>query len=234
MKHIPRFFTDNSLDFGEVINLSPAQIHHAFSVLRLSEHDVIHVFNERFGEWIAHVNNSKKGTVICDNIWAKPRTEKGPRLACCLINPNRFSMVLEKATELGVREIIPVISQFSQHRTINKDKCMQTIISAAEQCRRLTIPKLAEVISLTDFINHFPKDCTLLIGDTDDKSRQLQEVIVENCIFFVGPEGGFSDAERQIFSHNDSSIKKFYFGNNILRAETAAIAFLSNWVANYT
>lgn len=232
MKHIPRFFTDDSLDFGEVVNLSLAQIHHAFSVLRLSEHDVIHMFNEKSGEWAAHVNNRQKGTVICDNFLIKPRVENGPRLACCLINPNRFSMVLEKATELGVREIIPVISQFSQHRTVNKDKCMQTIISAAEQCCRLSIPKLSDVTLFADFIEHFPEDCTLLVGDTSEDSKQLREIITENCVFLVGPEGGFSDTERQMLFQHDF-IQKFCFGNNILRAETAAISFLSCWTERY-
>lgn len=232
MKHIPRFYVDAFLDVGNAVTLSTAQMHHAFSVLRVSEGDVVHVFNENFGEWQAHVSNRKKGSVVCDNLLIKPKIEKGPCLACCIINPNRFSMVLEKATELGVTEIIPIISQFSQYRTLNKDKCMQTIISAVEQSCRLSIPNLSDVVHLSDFIEKFPQNSTLLIGDTSGNPKQLRDVISENCAFLVGPEGGFSEEERQMFYRYDF-IKKFRFGNNILRSETATIAFLSSWVERY-
>lgn len=233
MKHIPRFYVDEALEKGDVVKLSIAQMHHAFSVLRMTEGDVLHLFNEEFGEWLARVDNRKNGLVVCDELLVEPREEKGPRLACCLINPSRFSMVLEKSTELGVCEIIPIVSQFSQYRTINKDKCIQTLISAAEQSCRLSIPKLFDIVSLADFIKNFPPKDTLLVGDTSANSKRLREVMAENCTFLVGPEGGFSEAEREIFSSCEL-IKTFYFGNNILRAETAAISFLSSWVEKFT
>lgn len=232
MRHIPRFYVDTLLDVGSVVTLSAAQMHHAFSVLRISDGDVVHIFNEKFGEWQAHVSNRKKGFVICDNILIKPKIEKGPCLACCIINPNRFSMILEKATELGVIEIIPIISQFSQYRTLNRDKCMQTIISAVEQSCRLSIPNLGNVVPLSAFIENFPQNRTLLVGDTSGNPKQLRDIISENCTFLVGPEGGFSEEERQIFSRHNF-IKNFRFGNNILRSETATTAFLSSWVEKY-
>ena len=90
------------------------------------------------------------------------------------------------------------------------------------------MPKLNEVISLSDFLQNFSNDKTLLIGDTVDNQKSLKDVVDTNSVFLIGPEGGFSDIERNMFSQYDF-IKTFHYGNNVLRAETATIAFLACW-----
>ena len=226
MKHIPRFYIEEALSQNKKIILSDSQQHHAFTVLRLSNNDVLHVFNDTYGEWSAHVAERK--AIICDNLLINPRKENGGSIAICLIHPSKFSFVLEKCTELGVTEIIPIISQYSQYKTINYEKCMQTILSACEQCCRLSFPKLSNVISLPDFLKSFPNDRSLLIGDTIDNPNTVKDVVDSNSVFLIGPEGGFSETERTLFNQYDF-IKTFHYGNNVLRSETAAIAFLSCW-----
>lgn len=229
MKHIPRFHVKGELSKGREIGLSRIQLHHALAVLRLSDNDELRVFNDKFGEWRAHINNRKKGTVVCDNLIISPRNEDGPTLVCSLIHPNKFAIILEKATELGVQKIVPVISQYSQYRTINKDRCVQIILSACEQCCRLSVPYLTDVVSLSDFLDNFPSGYTLLVGDTQGSPNKLKNAISKESIFLVGPEGGFSDDERQLL-HRCEFVKTFHFGTNVLRSETAAIAFLGCWI----
>lgn len=232
MKHIPRFYTDDELSSGRRVVLSSAQTHHASAVLRLSDGDELHVFNDKFGEWRAHMDNRKKGVVVCDELLIPPREESGPVLACCLINPSKFSLVLEKTTELGASEIIPIVSQYTQYRSINKDRCMQTILSACEQSCRLSVPHLSDAVPLPDFLKHFPADHDLLVGDTLHNPKNLRDVISEKSIFLIGPEGGFSPEERNLFSRY-SFVKTFRFGQNILRTETAAAVFLGCWIGLY-
>lgn len=232
MKHIPRFYVDGELSIGHRAVLSATQMHHASAVLRLSDGDELHVFNNKSGEWRAHIDNRKKGVAVCDELLIPPREESGPVLACCLIHPSKFSLVLEKTTELGVSEIIPIISQYTQYRRINKDKCMQTVLSACEQSCRLSVPHLSDVVPLPDFLEHFPADRDLLVGDTQHNPKNLRCVISEKSIFLVGPEGGFSPEERTLFSRY-SFVKTFQFGRNILRTETAAVVFLGCWTGQY-
>ena len=227
MKHIPRFWVDSQLGINEKIVLTDDQKQHIFAVLRLSIGASVRIFNSQYGEWDAVILD--KNTVLCKIKLINPTSENGPILALSIINPNRFGYALEKVTELGVSHIIPVISQFTQYQKINHDKCTKIIIQGCEQSGRLSIPKLENPYSLRAFLEKYNNhEQTILVGENQNAKILLKDCIKENSIFLIGPEGGFSDEEKKLFTQYNSVIP-FSFGKSILRSETAAVSFSAFW-----
>lgn len=230
MKHIPRFYFEPMIKEGRGLKLSVEQLHHVSKVLRIPTGGCVHVFNDIDGEWLCELG--KNGIVVPEKLIRSPLTEPGPNVACALINPHKFSIMLEKITELGVKEITPIITEYTQYQDFNFDKMKKIVIQACEQSRRLSIPVINKVMHLNDFLENFPRSSTLMVGNENERSKTLKESLEEQCTFLVGPEGGFSEAETKLFSRYDF-VKQFYFGQNILRSETAAIAFVSSWMFWY-
>ncbi len=232
MRHIPRFFFSDEIRPNIFITLSAEQIHHACKVLRLKKGDEIHIFNSQNGEWRCFISNIKNNEICVKELMKFPINELGPSIACALINPNKFFFMLEKITELGVMNIIPLITDFTQYRHFNLKKAEQIIIQACEQSRRLSIPKLHKILSLKEFIDNFDNN-RLLVGLERDSSYKLENYLDFKCTFLIGPEGGFSEKEISMFKAYNC-ISTFHFGHNILRSETAAIAFVSSWFFKYS
>jgi 16S rRNA (uracil1498-N3)-methyltransferase len=228
MKHIPRFYKDADLGENRKALLSPDQTHHAANVLRLAKGDSVRVFNSRCGEWNCEISDPKKGCVEIMSLFRKNEAEEGPIIACSLINPKRFDFFLEKATELGVGEIIPIVSAYTQYREFNVQKAEQKIILACEQCGRLSVPELSEVTKIGDFLEKYNSDYQILVGDNKHYNINLFNIIAKKSIFLIGPEGGFSTEEYNLFD-TCKNVSKFRLGSNVLRTETAAVAFASLW-----
>jgi 16S rRNA (uracil1498-N3)-methyltransferase len=228
MKHIPRFYLETDLVEGKEVFLSPNQMRHAGNVLRLIAGDIVRVFNPQCGEWNCEISDIKKRSLKCVSLLKKAKEEKnGSVIACSLINPKRFDFFLEKATELGAGEIIPVVSRYSQYKSLNLEKSKQKIIQACEQSRRISIPVLRGIMAIEDFFQKY-SDHKILVGDERFSGSKLEDILEEKSIFLVGPEGGFSDDECNLFD-TKKNIYRFSFGTNILRSETAAIAFAAIW-----
>ncbi len=232
MRHIPRFFVENEILPGDDTQISSEQMFHANKVLRLKENDCVRIFNNISGEWDCAIKNVKKNLVTPQKLIQEPRVEIGPSIACSLINPNKFSIMIEKITELGVQNIYPIVTDYTQYKTINKQKVNQVIVQACEQSRRLTVPKLHEVVKLEDFLNNLSENQKILVGVEKEHATKMAHCVKKDAIFIVGPEGGFSDREIRVFE-DFAEADLAYFGRNILRSETAAIAFISLWVAKY-
>lgn len=232
MKHIPRFFIKDEIFKNKEIFLSPEQMHHAADVLRLKENDKIFVFNELYGEWLCLIKNIKKNIIVPINQTKILKKELGPSIACALINPNKFSIMLEKVTELGVQDIYPIITEFTQYRSFNEKKFEKVIIQACEQSKRISIPKIHKITTLEKFLNSFDSNQKLLVGTEQENTIRIIDCLSQKCIFLVGPEGGFSDKEISMLSEQ-KFVNQFHFGQNILRSETAAIAFIAAWASKY-
>jgi 16S rRNA (uracil1498-N3)-methyltransferase len=230
MKHIPRLYVNAELQKEIDVFINDAQLHHVANVLRFKEGDIIRIFNETFGEWNCEIVDLKKQRVKCLSLFKEPETddEIGPVLAISLINQNRMSILLEKVTELGVSEIVTVISKYTQYRTFNKEKYKRIIKGACEQSARTSIPKLTDPVKLSDFLENYNFDCKLVVADEYTSVKKSQSLFSKKCVLLVGPEGGFSDEERFLFDQYPF-IEKISLGNNILRSETAAIALVSIW-----
>ncbi len=232
MKHIPRFFITDEVSLNSDAQISSEQMFHATKVLRLKEGDKVRIFNNISGEWECSIKNIKKNIITPEKLIREPREEPGPSIACALINPNKFSILIEKITELGVQNIYPIITDYTQHKTFNKQKVSQIIVQACEQSGRLTIPQIHEVVKLKDFLGNLSKNQKLLVGVEKVNTTKIMHCLEKDVVFLVGPEGGFSSQEIEHFNRADS-VNSFYFGRNILRSETAAIAFISLWVSKY-
>lgn len=240
-KHIPRFYLRDEQEAEEevILQISVDQMHHAARVLRLKVEDEVWIFNEYIGEWSCKINDVKKCLVKCIKQIRSARAEKPKKLftiAFSLINPSRMSFLIEKITELGVNEIIPVISQYTQKKRFNRKKAEQVAIEACEQTGRVKPPKLCEVMTLEAFLLDFVKEVEsnggsrkLFVADEicRDCSTTTPFLAVKDPAFLVGPEGGFSDAERDLFDKYSNHIQRISLGPNILRSETAAIAISS-------
>lgn len=232
MKHIPRFYVPNEIFNRTDSQISSQQMFHASKVLRLKEGDRVRIFNNISGEWECEIKNIKKNIVIPLKLIREPQEEPGPSIACALINPTKFSIMIEKITELGIQNIYPIITDYTQYKNFNRQKIEQIIVQACEQSKRLTIPVIRDVNNLENFLGKFPKNQRLLVGiEKKDATSNIQS-LERNDMFLVGPEGGFSDREIDMFN-DEVSVSTFYFGRNILRSETAAIAFTSFWIAKY-
>lgn len=232
MKHVPRFFIDSKIAADIDQFLSPAQMFHATKVLRLSEGDNVNIFNDTSGEWRCSITNIKKNIITPLELIREPQDEPGPSIACALINPNRFSIMIEKITELGVQNIYPIISDHTQYKSFNKQKVKQIVIQACEQSKRLTIPKIHEITKLREFLDKFSSGQKVFVGVEIENTTRMIHCLDKESVFLVGPEGGFSSDELELFESR-VGVKAFHFGHNILRSETAAIAFVSGWVALY-
>ncbi|MDR3155575.1 MAG: 16S rRNA (uracil(1498)-N(3))-methyltransferase [Holosporaceae bacterium] len=236
MKHIPRFYIDSAiLQPGAMVSIGLQRMHHATRVLRLSVGDSVRLFHENYGEWNCSISNVKTCSVTClQQIKFTENEVRSAIIACAIIHPTRMCMLLEKVTELGASAIIPLISQYTQYHTLNIRKAVQIICSACEQCGRIKIPQLHEIVTLEEFLQTYDTKYgkyQLIFGDESlTCSVKMCDLLKQKKnVFLIGPEGGFSSLERRmILSYNFASGAKI--GSNILRSETAAMAFMSAWL----
>lgn len=149
---MPRFYVVHELFAGMEVALDNRQMHHTVHVLRLGINDDLMLFNERSGEWLCKIIAGKKSLVKCMHRIREAEEENGPILVVSLINPAKMSLLLEKTTELGVAEIIPVISQYTQFRKFNLEKARSIVVGASEQSRRMTIPFLRDPLDLKNLV----------------------------------------------------------------------------------
>lgn len=229
LKRIPRLYVEKEIKNNTFLPLDFYQSHYLTRVLRLQKGQGIRVFNEDSGEWLAILKeiNRKNGVVI----EAREFLQKSPLmiekwLAFSLIKPHGLSFLLEKGTELGVTHFQPLRTEYSQKIELNPERFYKQVVAASQQCERLNIPKILPCQSFDNFLGTLP-----LISWHVGVERQEQTTFYKNppigCI--VGPEGGWS--EKEIITLMDhEAIRKVSLGPYILRAETAAIALLAQFL----
>jgi len=225
-----RLYVATPLLTGALISLDEARAHYVRHVMRRGEGDKIAAFNAESGEWEATLRMHGKRDVqlsIGRQI-AEPRVSPDIWLAFATIK-NKNELVVEKATELGARELHPIITQHSVVKNINMEKLEAHAIEAAEQCERHDVPAITAHKNLANFLGDFPKDRVLLYGDESGKGKPLPELLPElkdkKLAILIGPEGGFSADEHYILKSVEFA-RGFGMGSRILRADTAAVAAL--------
>jgi len=227
-KKIRIFLNENLNEQSEII-LSKDQSHYLLSVMRLKVGQKVLFFNGNDGEFYGIINSiEKKKTTI--KILSKEREVNDQQkvvLAFCPPKGNKLDFLIQKSTEIGVKEFIPVISDHTINRKINIDRLKKIIIESAEQSNQIQLPNLQNPLSFDSFVNNFSKS-TILFADINSLNSSLEEIIEKkqsNYILFIGPEGDFSSKEREVILQN-KNFKSFSLGSTILRSETAAIAGL--------
>ena len=136
--------------------------------------------------------------------------------------------ILQKATELGVNKIIPIVSDRTEIKELNYDRAKKIVIEATEQSNQLVPPEIADVTKLRDFLKNLDPNINLLFADVNSNKNLKFEDLEENkslCIL-VGPEGDFTSSERESILRN-TAVKPFTLSKNILRSDTAVISAIS-------
>ena len=227
-----RLFVDHTLGEAQSVPLNKDQAHYIFSVMRKSIGETILIFDGNNGEWEASIEEiSKKGGVLFCIKQTKPQIMPPDLwLFFSPLKKVRTDFIVEKATELGVAKIIPVQTEHTNADRIKLSRLSAHAIEAAEQCGGTYIPKIEELQKINEVLENFPPDRKLLFCD---EKLQSSEVNLENLkkgkwAILVGPEGGFSEIERNYLKG-----LKFTFsislGPRILRADTAAVTAISLW-----
>ena len=226
-----RLFFQKSLSINLKDKLDKSQSHYISKVMRIKKSEVFSLFNSN-GEWEAKILNISKSLVEF-NITKQLRQKEYPKelwLAFSPIKSNYFNFMIQKATELGVTKFLPIIFDRTVVRKINKERLEKVIIEAAEQSNRINVPSIEEPKSLKKFLDD--KKMDLIFTDLNSKTNKLDLKKLTNnpsCII-VGPEGDFSETEREeILSYN--GVQAIKINENILRSETAVISALS--IVNY-
>jgi 16S rRNA (uracil1498-N3)-methyltransferase len=227
-----RLFVPADLAEGRAVEPSAPQTHYLLNVLRLGDGAKILIFNGRDGEWRAALTLAGKKKVMLTPI---ERTRPQPRLpdllyCFALLKQGRLDYLVQKAVEMGAGTLQPVITQHTQVTKLGIDRLQANAVEAAEQCGILAIPQVREAMKLERLLADWDAGRRLVFCDEDAGTNNplsaLQGIEERRLGLLVGPEGGFSDAERRELRALPF-VTTIPLGPRILRADTAAVAALA-------
>lgn len=226
-----RLFVDHELGQGQRVPLSREQAHYLFGVMRLSVGAELLLFNGRHGEWRAEVAETGKraGVILCVQVSRPQAMPPDLWLLFAPIKKARTDFIVEKAVEMGVRRICPVLTEFTNADRVRQDRLQAHAREAAEQCGATYVPEVANAERLERVLEAWDPARRIMFCDEAraGASRSLPEHAGPWAIV-IGPEGGFSERERARFSSLESA-HPVALGPRILRADTAAVAALTLW-----
>ena len=227
-----RLYVDHPLAQGQTVPLSQAQASYLFNVMRLSFGAVLSVFNGTDGEWDGVVADAgKRGGTLAVTIQTKPfQPPPDLWLLFAPLKKARTDFVVEKAVEMGVARIQPVQTDFTNAERVRGDKMQAHAVEAAEQCGATFVPQVAEVQRLSTLLDRWPEGRSLWFCDEALVGSSTPALAADPSpsAILIGPEGGFSDAERTRLRGLPYAIP-IRLGPRILRADTAAVAALTLW-----
>ncbi len=222
----PRLYLNASFEENAKISLNLEHSHYLKNVLRKNEGAVLRVFNGQNGEWLALIDalGKKSGDIILTEQIKEQTNAPAPlNLFFSPIKKQRMDFLIEKAVELGVTGLYPVIMNRTENRKLNESRMNAQIIEAAEQCERLDLPILHPSQKLNDILG---QDLFMCLERKAGAKPISSYSYKDGASFIIGPEGGFDTQETKLLLANEK-ITAINLGDNILRAETAAIACLS-------
>jgi len=197
--------------------------------MRLKRGASINLFNQE-GEWASEIVFLEKDRVEVKFLKKIKRSLKlsNIELAICLIKKSPMEIILQKATELGVAKIIPIISERTEVKELNYERASKIVVEATEQSNQLSPPKISKVTKLEKFINNLNSTNKLFFADINCKEGLKKDDLKDHDLktLLIGPEGDFSPAERTMILEKKNTIS-FSLSNNILRTDTATISALS-------
>jgi len=229
-----RLYVDQPLARGQAVALSADQAHYLFAVMRLAKGAAVALFNGRDGEWRAEVAEAGKrgGVLVCD---VKTRALLMPPdlwLIFAPIKKARTDFIVEKAVEMGARRILPVQTRHTNSERIRQDRLQAHAVEAAEQCGGTYVPEVADLVALDRLLAGWPAERRILWCDETlvGVSEGLAGAEPGPWAILIGPEGGFSEAEKAKL-RGMAAVLPVSLGPRILRADTAAVAALALWQA---
>ena len=224
-----RLYHPNSIAENTTSLLSKEHTHYVVNVMRLKRGSNINFFNKA-GEWLSEIIFLEKDRVEVKFLNKIKDSTKAANieLAICLVKKNPMETILQKATELGVSKIIPIISERTEIKELNHDRAKKIVIEATEQSNQLIPPEISKIMKLKDFIINLDNSTQLFFADVNSKNNLKQDDIKGNNIksILIGPEGDFSPTERELILAN-ANTTPFSISKNILRSDTAVISAIS-------
>jgi 16S rRNA (uracil1498-N3)-methyltransferase len=224
---LPRLYVDQALSQGATVTVEGAYLG---AVLRLAPGNKVKLFDDRSGEWLAEIAQAgkKRATLIVGEQLRGREPMPDLWLLFAPIKRGRIDWLVEKATELGVASLLPVITRRTIVERMNLERLRAHAIEAAEQCERTALPELAEPRKLEAVLKDLPADRALYFAD--EGGGEAFAPAAGPSAILIGPEGGFTDEERAAIRALPQA-RPVSLGPRILRADTAALAAVSLWMA---
>ncbi len=207
------------------------------NVMRMKRGSYINFFNKD-GEWLSEIVFLDRDRVEVKflNKLKEPTKNSNIELAICLVKKSPMETILQKATELGVTKITPIVSERTDVKELNFERAKKIVIEATEQSNQLIPPEISQVTKLKDFLNNLDGTTKLLFADVNSKDNLKKEVLSEakSLSVLIGPEGDFSPSEIELI-HGNPNVVPFTISQNILRSDTAVISAISlvNFINNF-
>lgn len=221
----------DSIAIGQdVVIQDKDKIHHITNVLRKKIGDELRLFNAKDGEFVSQIAHIAKNQMIfaVNEATEKKLPDKPLFLAMSLIKADRMNEAIKAAVQLGVSDIIPVISARTQYRQVASDKLVKIIIQSVEQSERLAVPTLHSPIKLEQLPKMNGID-QIIFANEAEQSQNIANAnfkLDDNICVLIGPEGGFTKDESEYLSKYEH-ISSVSLGHNVLRSEVAAITALA-------
>ena len=257
-KSAPRLFVAQPLSAGAALTIEGPQAHYLARVMRVGLGDAVVLCDDVTGEWAARVVSADKRSVsLVAETLLRPREEVPDFTLCAaLLKKDRFDLVLEKACELGVRTIQPVLTRRCVADKLNLERARSILVEAAEQCARTALPVLLAPVKLEALLKGWDADRALFFADENggenaalafaryesprrrgpqemslpaDRGPRLRGDSPPCAALLTGPEGGFDEAERAAIRALPQT-RAITLGPRVLRGETAAIVGIALWM----
>jgi len=228
----PRLFVADPLAEGATIAIDGPQAHYLARVMRVAVGDAVILCDNITGEWATRAVSVGKRDLTLECVTLLRPREDVPDFTLCaaLLKKDRFDLILEKATELGVSRIQPVLTRRCVADKLNLDRARATLIEAAEQCARTALPSIADPVKLDALLRDW-SGATLFFADEQGGAPAAASFAAASgpAALLTGPEGGFTEEERATIRAHTSA-RAITLGPRILRGETAAIAATALWM----
>lgn len=232
MRALRLYLPGQNFHSGQDILLSPDHAHYAVHVRRLGVGDPIILFNAEMGGWVGTLIRADKKAIVTLQTQVQPPQEMADLwLLAAPIHKDNWPFLVEKATELGISALQPVLTEHTQARKATPEKTQTYLIEASQQCERTAPPELKPEQKLATVLLLWDKSRTLFAAIERADAKPLAQAAKEHpgpTAILIGPEGGFSAAEIELLGQYDFVVP-VSLGPLILRAETAAIAALAVW-----
>lgn len=229
----PRLYVEGPLAPGP-LSLTGPQAHYLVGVMRTKAGDPVRLFDDATGEWLATASHVGKRDLVLDVTERLAAREAVPDLwlVAAPLKKGRVDWMAEKACELGVARLVPVVTRRTVVDKPNTERLRAHMIEAAEQCGRTALPQVAEPVKLHALLRDWPAERALFFADEQGGVPALDAMRAHlgAAAILIGPEGGFDDEEREAIRACPQATG-ITLGPRILRADTAAAAAVALWMA---
>ncbi len=229
---LPRLYVTQAIVENQQIPLDQEQWHYIRNVMRLVDGDKMMIFNGQDGEWLASLIYETKKRLVLNPIEQTAQQPQQSELlyAFAPLKKGRLDYMVQKATELGASQLLPVLTAYTDNHKIKLEKLEANAIEAAEQCTMLSIPSILKPQKFDAFIEQYSQTHQIIFCDERAETVSPISLIArlkgkQICVL-IGPEGGFSAAERNALLALDC-VHAISLGPRIMRADTAAVAALT-------